>query len=370
MRWGNPRRGKLGPFGGPFSGCCDGARGLAATGREAGFGMSLDEIRKQIDAIDLRLVELMNERARLAVEIGRLKREAGQNAAYAPEREREVLERVASASAGPLEEATLRAIWKELMSGSLALEMPAKVMYLGPEGSFSHLAALEKFGRSVDLAAVRDIASVFDGVSRGLADYGIVPVENTTGGAVRDTMECFLGVQGPVKICAEMAMPVHQNLLGKTADLAKVMKVYSKPQVFDQCRGWLSQNLAHADQVAVDSTAEAALLAAKVEGTSAIASRMAAELYGLAVLAQAIEDNPQNQTRFLVLGRENPKPTGRDKTCLLFSTAHRKSWEYYFFVDIEGHRDDEPLRKALEEAKVHTRELRVLGSFPVMVSAG
>ena len=360
--------------------------------------MSLDDIRKQIDAIDLRLVELMNERARLAVEIGCLKREAGQNAAYAPEREREVLERVASASAGPLQEATLRAIWKELMSGSLALEMPTKVMYLGPEGSFSHLAALEKFGRSVDLAAVRDIASVFDGVARGLADYGIVPVENTTGGAVRDTMECFLGVQGPVKICAEMAMPVHQNLLGKTADLAKVTKVYSKPQVFDQCRGWLSQNLAHADQVAVDSTAEAALLAAKVEGTAAIASRMAAELYGLAALAQAIEDNPQNQTRFLVLGRENPKPTGRDKSCLLFSTAHKagalvevldifrrygvnmtkieshpapgKSWEYYFFVDIEGHRDDEPVRKALEEAKAHTRELRVLGSFPVMVSAG
>ena len=360
--------------------------------------MSLEAIRKQIDAIDLRLVEWMNERARLAVEIGRLKREAGRNAAYAPEREREVLERVASASAGPLQEATLRAIWKELMSGSLALEMPAKVMYLGPEGSFSHLAALEKFGRSVDLAAVRDIASVFDGVARGLADYGIVPVENTTGGAVRDTMECFLGVRGPVKICAEMAMPVHQNLLGKTADLAKVMKVYSKPQVFDQCRGWLSQNLAHADQVAVDSTAEAALLAAKVKGTSAIASRMAAELYDLKVLAPAIEDNPQNQTRFLVLGRENPKPTGRDKTCLLFSTAHKagalvevldlfrrhgvnmtkieshpapgESWEYYFFVDIEGHRDDESVRKALEEAKTHTRELRVLGSFPVMVSAG
>ncbi|MCX5647607.1 MAG: prephenate dehydratase [Planctomycetota bacterium] len=360
--------------------------------------MSLEAIRKKIDEIDLDLVRLMNERARLAVEIGCLKREAGQNAAYAPEREREVLERVASASAGPLREATLRAIWKELMSGSLALEMPAKVMYLGPEGSFSHLAALEKFGRSVDLAAVRDIASVFDGVSRGLADYGLVPVENTTGGAVRDTMECFLGVQGPVKICAEMAMPVHQNLLGKTADLAKVLKVYSKPQVFDQCRGWLSQNLAHADQVAVDSTAEAALLAAKVRGTAAIASAMAAELYGLAVLAPAIEDNPQNQTRFLVLGRENPKPTGRDKSCLLFSTAHKagalvevldifrrhgvnmtkieshpapgKSWEYYFFVDIEGHGDDEPVREALEEAKAHTRELRVLGSFPVMVSAG
>jgi chorismate mutase/prephenate dehydratase len=359
--------------------------------------MSLEAIRKKIDAIDLDLVRLVNERAKLAVEIGRLKRQAGQNAAYAPEREREVLERVAAASKGPLKETTLRAIWKELMSGSLALEMPAKAVYLGPEGSFSHLAALEKFGRSVDLAAVRDIASVFDTVSRGGADYGIVPVENTTGGAVRDTMECFLWVKGPVKICAEMAMPVHQNLLGKTTDLAKIEKVYSKPQVFDQCRGWLSQNLAHADQVAVDSTAEAALLAAKVGGTAAIASAMAAELYGLEVLAPAIEDNPQNQTRFLVLGRENPRPTGRDKTCLLFSTAHKagalvevleifrrygvnltkieshpapeKPWEYYFFVDLEGHRDDEPLRKALEESKAHTRHLTVLGSFPVMVSA-
>ena len=359
--------------------------------------MSLENLRREIDEIDVRLLEWMNERAKRAVEIGRLKRKAGQNAAYAPEREREVLERVLAANKGPLTETTLRAIWKELMSGSLALEMPAKVVYLGPEGSFSHLAALEKFGRSVELAAVRDIASVFDAVARGRADYGVVPIENTTGGAVRDTMESFLGAQGPVKICAEMAMPVHQNLLGRETDPAKIKKVYSKPQVFDQCRSWLSQNLAHADLVAADSTSEAALLAAKIGGTAAIGSAMAAELYDLRVVAEAIEDNPQNQTRFLVLGRESPGPTGRDKTCLLFSTAHKagalvevlevlrrhginmtkieshpapeQSWEYYFFVDIEGHRDDEHVRQALEEAKPHTRALRVLGSFPVAVSA-
>jgi len=358
--------------------------------------MSLDELRKQIDDIDARLVAMMNERARCAVQIGQLKRQAGQESVYSPEREREVLERVIAANTGPLSNATLMAIWKELMSGSLALEKPLKVTYLGPEGSFSHLAALEKFGRSVELVAVRDIASVFDQVARGSADYGLVPVENTTGGAIRDTMECFLEVPGPVKVCAEMAMPVHQHLLSKTA-LDKVKKVYSKPQVFDQCRGWLARNLPQADLVAVGSTAEAALLASRVEATAAIASSMAAELYGLNVLNPAIEDNPQNQTRFLVLGRESAKPTGRDKTCLLFSVPDKagalvevldvfrryginmtkieshpsptKSWEYLFFVDIEGHAKDEGVGAALDEVKGHTRQLEVLGSFPVAVSA-
>ncbi|HUU32054.1 MAG TPA: prephenate dehydratase [Phycisphaerae bacterium] len=359
--------------------------------------MSLEELRREIDEIDVKLVALMNERARRAVEIGRLKREAGQESVYAPEREREVIERVAAANEGPLGDVTVAAIWKELMSGSLALEQPTKVAYLGPEGSFSHLAALEKFGRSVELAAVRDIASVFDQVARGVADYGLAPVENTTGGAIRDTMECFLWVRGPVKVCAEMAMPVHQNLLGKTT-LDRVMKVYSKPQVFDQCRGWLAKNLPKADLVAVGSTTEAALLASRIDGTAAVASSMAAELYHLNVLAPAIEDNPQNQTRFLVLGRESAAPTGRDKTCLLFSVPDKagalvevldvlrryginmtkieshpsptKSWEYYFFADIEGHAKDEAVAKALEEVRGHTRQLDVLGSFPAAVNTG
>jgi len=360
------------------------------------YRVSLDELRKQIDDIDAKLVALMNERARCAVRIGQLKREAGQESVYSPGREREVLERVLAANTGPLSDATIMAIWKEMMSGSLSLEKPLKVAYLGPEGSFSHLAALEKFGRSVQLVAVRDIASVFDQVARATVDYGIVPVENTTGGAIRDTMECFLDVPGPVKVCAEMALPVHQNLLSKTA-VEKVKKVYSKPQVFDQCRGWLARNLAQADLVAVGSTAEAALLASRVDGTAAIASSMAAELYGLNILNPAIEDNPQNQTRFLVLGRESAKPTGRDKTCLLFSIPDKagalvevldifrrhginmtkieshpsptKSWEYYFFVDVEGHANDENLAKALGEARGHTRILEILGSFPVAVSA-
>ncbi len=358
--------------------------------------MTLEDLRKRIDALDAQLVELVNERARCAVEIGRLKHDSGTTDVYAPEREREVMERVVAANKGPLPEAALVAVWKELMSASLALEKALKVAYLGPEGSFSHLAALEKFGRSVQLVAVRDIAAVFDQVARATADYGIVPVENTTGGAIRDTMECFLDVPGPVKVCAEMALPVHQNLLSRSV-IEKVKKVYSKPQVFDQCRGWLARNLAQADLVAVGSTAEAALLASRVDGTAAIASSMAAELYGLNVLNPAIEDNPQNQTRFLVLGRESAEPTGRDKTCLLFSVPDRagalveildvfrhhdinmtkieshpsptKSWEYYFFVDIEGHAKDEGVAKALGEARSHARMLEVLGSFPAAVSA-
>jgi chorismate mutase/prephenate dehydratase len=359
--------------------------------------VDLEELRKQIDAIDRKLVELMNERARLAIAIGQLKRAAGQNSVYSPEREREVIERVLAANAGPLPGGTLTAVWKEMMSGSLSLEKPLKVAFLGPDGSFSHLAALEKFGRSVELVAVRDIAAVFDHVARAAADYGIVPVENTTGGAIRDTMECFLEVPGPVKVCAEMAMPVHHYLLSKTT-MEHIKKVYSKPQVFDQCRGWLARSLPQADLVAVGSTTEAALLASRIDATAAIASSMAAELYGLAVLAPAIEDNPQNQTRFLVLGRQSAKPTGRDKTCLLFSVPDRagalvevldifrrykinmtkieshpsptKSWEYCFFVDVEGHAEDDNVRKALEEAAGHTRQLENLGSFPVAVRAG
>jgi chorismate mutase/prephenate dehydratase len=359
--------------------------------------MTLDELRKRIDDIDAQLVALLNERARCAVDIGKVKREAGQASVYSPAREREVLERIVALNKGPLSDAALMAIWTEMMSGALSLEKALKVAYLGPEGSFSHLAALEKFGRSVELVGVRDIASVFDHVARATTDYGIVPVENTTGGAVRDTMECFLWVRGPVKICAEMALPIHQNLLAK-CPLEKVKKVYSKPQVFDQCRGWLTRNLPHADLVAVGSTTEAALLASRVEGTAAIASAMAAELYHMTVLSPAIEDNPQNQTRFLVLGRESAKPTGRDKTCLLFSVTHeagalvevldifrrfginmtkieshpmpQKTWEYAFFVDLEGHVGDPNLVQALAEARQHTRQLDILGSFPIAVSAG
>jgi len=359
--------------------------------------MDLESLRKRIDEIDRQLVELLNERARCAVEVGRVKRETGDASVYNPAREREVLEHVVSLNRGPLSDRTLMAIWKEMMSGSLSLEKALRVAYLGPEGSFSHLAALEKFGRSIELVPVRDIASVFDSVARATADYGIVPVENTTGGAVRDTMECFLWVQGPVKVCAEMALPIHQNLLSRTA-LENIQKIYSKPQVFDQCRSWLSANCPKADLVAVGSTAEAALLASRIDRTGAIASAMAAEMYGLKVLAAAIEDNPQNQTRFLVLGRESAEPTGRDKTCLLFSVPDRagalvevldvfrrhginmtkieshpsptKTWEYYFFVDIQGHAEDENVHRALQEARKHCRRLEVLGSFPVAVSAG
>jgi len=358
--------------------------------------MDLEDLRKRIDEIDAKLVALLNERARCAVEVGKIKRETGEAGVYSPGRERDVLEHITEANEGPLSDQTLTAIWKEMMIASLSLEKSLNVAYLGPEGSFSHLAALDKFGHTVELVAVRDISSVFDQVARAAADYGIVPVENTTGGAVRDTMECFLWVQGPVKVCAEMALPIHQNLLSKTT-LDQVTKVYSKPQVFDQCRQWLTQHLGQTDLVAVGSTAEAALLASRVGGTAAVGSEMAASVYGLEVLASAIEDNPQNQTRFLVLGRQSAKPTGRDKTCLLFSVAHKagalvevldifrryainmtkieshpfptKTWEYYFFVDVEGHAEDDNVKAALEDARGHCRRLDVLGSFPVAVAA-
>ena len=355
-------------------------------------------MRKKIDEIDRRLVELMNERARLAIEIGRLKDASGTRGPYAPEREQQVLEKVVSSSKGPLPESTIRAVWKELMSGSLALEKPLTIAFLGPEGSFSHLAAVEKFGASVNYAAVRDIATVFDQVARSNADYGLVPVENTTGGAVRDTMECFLETSGSLNVCAEIAIPVRQNLLGN-CEMSEVRTVYSKMQVFDQCRDWLSANLPDADLVGVGSTAEAARLVTEQKvGHAAIASELAGNIYHLKTLASGIEDNPQNMTRFFVLGHVHAKPTGRDKTSLLFSVAHKsgtlvevlkvfrqydlnmtkieshpsptKKWEYYFFVDIEGHCDDAEVKCALEEAGKHCRHFEILGSFPAAVAAG
>ncbi|MDP6380977.1 MAG: prephenate dehydratase [Phycisphaerae bacterium] len=359
--------------------------------------MNLQDFRQKIDEIDRRLVQLMNERAKAAIEIGKLKDQSGASGPYVPEREQDVFSKVLSANEGPLSDNTLKSVWKELMSGSLSLEKPLKIAFLGPVGSFSHLASVEKFGTSVEHVTMCDIATVFDQVARGNADYGLVPVENTTGGAIRDTMEGFLNVTGPIKICAEMAIAIHQNLLGNCA-LEQVRSVYSKPEVFDQCRGWLSANVPNADLVGMSSTAEAAKHAAKEEGAAAIASALAVEIYQLNILSAGIEDNPQNMTRFLVLGRAQAGPTGRDKTSLLFGVAHKsgalvdvlkvfhrfkinmtkieshpspaKKWEYYFFVDIEGHTDDENVKKALAEVQERCRHLEILGSFPVAVMPG
>jgi len=350
--------------------------------------MSLEDLRKQISEIDHKLVKLLNERAHIVVEVGKLKNKTG-GQIYAPEREKEVLETIIKANEGPLPDKCLTAIWRELMSGSFVLERPLRIGYLGPGGSFSHTAAMLKFGQSVEYEPLADILSIFDEVSKGHCDLGIVPIENTTGGGVIETLDAL--IDSDVKICAEVLMAIHHNLLAN-CPLEKIQKIYSKPEVFAQCRNWLSATFKEADTVPVASTAKAAQMVADESGAAAIGSRVAAELYGLKIVCENIEDITNNITRFLVISREDAKPTGEDKTAILFSTAHKagaladvldvfkkhsinltniesrpskkRQWEYYFFMDFIGHRTDEQIRKGLEETGKYCLQLSILGSFP------
>ncbi|NIP23763.1 MAG: prephenate dehydratase [Phycisphaerae bacterium] len=350
--------------------------------------MSLEELRKRIDELDHQLVQLLNERARVVVEIGKLKNKVGK-AVYSPDREKEVFARIADANMGPLPDKCLVAIWRELMSGSFVLERPLRIGYLGPGGSFSHTAAMLKFGQSVEYEPLADITSIFDEVSKGHCDLGLAPIENTTGGGVIETLDAL--IDSNVKVCAEVLMAVHHNLLGNCS-LDKIEKIYSKPEVFAQCRNWLSATFKNAQTVPVASTAKAAQMAAEESGAAAIGSKVAAELYGLRIVCENIEDIANNVTRFLVIGREDARPTGEDKTAILFSTAHKagaladvlevfkrfninltniesrpskkRQWEYYFFMDFVGHRTDEQVKKALEETRKHCLQLSTLGSFP------
>jgi len=321
----------------------------------------LAPLRKRIDEIDKQLVELLNERARVVVEVGKAK-QAGAGPIYAPDRERIVLEQVRRYNHGPLPDACLEAIWRELMSGSFALERPLRIGYLGPPGTFSHLAARKKFGGSVEYDALDDIHAVFDEVVRGHIDLGLVPIENSAIGGIGETLDSFLNTEA--KIAAEVLINIHHNLLAKCPP-EQITHIYSKPEALAQCRQWLSVQLKQAEKVPVASTSKAAEMAAEQEGAAAIGSTLAGEIYGLKTVFANIEDNPQNSTRFFAIGRQASKPTGDDKTSLMFTTEHRSgsltsvldvlrdyeinmthidkrpskrvNWEYIFFVDIIGH---------------------------------
>jgi len=350
--------------------------------------MSLEELRNQINELDHRLVKLLNERARIVVEIGKLKNKTG-GQIYAPDRERKVFEKIVKSNEGPLPDKCLVAIWRELMSGSFALERPLRIGYLGPDGSFTHTAAMLKFGQSVEYESLVDIRSIFDEVSKGHCDLGLVPIENSTGGGVIETLDAL--IDSDVKVCSEVLMAVHHNLLANCS-LEEIEKIYSKPEVFVQCRNWLSATFKEAQTIPVASSAKAAQMTADEPKAAAIGSAVAAELYGLKIVCKNIEDIASNITRFLVIGREDAKPTGEDKTAILFSTAHKagaladvldvfkkyninltniesrpskkRQWEYYFFVDFIGHRTDEHVQKGLEESRKHCLQLSILGSFP------
>ncbi len=363
---------------------------------------ALAGLREKIDELDRRIVELLNARARIVVDIGKVKHQSG-TPVYAPDREKIVLERIRKANrevGGVLPDSCLEAIYRELMSGSFALEKPLRIAYLGPQGSFSHLASVKKFGSSVEHVPVVAIASVFDEVGRGHADLGLVPIENSTIGGVVESMDAFL--EHPhVTIVAEVLIAIHSHLLANCAP-EEVKVIYSKAEAMDQCRAWLDATFRDAQRIAVGSSSKAAEMAAQQadKGVAAIGSSLAAEVYGLKTLFANIEDNPNNVTRFFVIGRTGAgggpggaaKCTGDDKTSIIFTTAHKsgalvdvldvfrryginltnidtrpsqkRNFEYYFFVDLAGHVEDEGVQKALEEVRGHCLQLAVLGSFP------
>lgn len=348
----------------------------------------LAELRRRIDAIDDQLIRLISERGGLAAEIGQIKARSG-SPVYAPDREKEIFSRIRQANAGPFPDRVLSAIYRELMSGSFALEKPMRIAYLGPKGSFSHLAATGKFGASVEYEPVSNIAAAFSEVERGHADFAVAPVENSTGGGVIDTLDSFINTSA--KACAEIIRRIHHNVLSREP-LDRVEKLYSKPEVFAQCQQWLRETGMDRKIVPVASSSKAAELAAGEAGTAAIGSTLAAEIYQLPILFANIEDNPYNVTRFFVVGRTFARPTGDDKTAIMFAVPHRagalvdvldvfrterinltmitsrpsqkRNWEYNFFVDAEGHIEDEAMRRAADAVREFCLQFSVLGSFP------
>ncbi len=358
----------------------------------SGPGETLEGLRKRIDELDARILELVSERAACAQHIARLKEDDGGRGCYRPEREAQVLRRVMARNRGPLDDEALGRIFREIMSACLALEQPLEVAYLGPEGTFTQAAALKHFGRSVRTVPQGAVDEVFREVEAGACHYGVVPVENSTEGVVSHTLDMF--VRSSLRIVGEVLLRIHHCLLGR-GRLDEVRRVYAHPQALAQCREWLDARLGGVERVPAPSNAEAARLASEEPGVAAIASAQAAELYGLQVLAANIEDEPDNTTRFLVIGREAVPPSGEDKSTLLLSVPNRPGalhglleplarhgismtriesrpsrlglWEYLFFVDIEGHAEDPKVARALQELRGRAALCRLLGAYPKAV---
>lgn len=350
--------------------------------------MSLSDHRQAIDKLDAQIVKLLNERTKQVLEIGRIKRRSGEEI-YAPHRERAVFQRVCSTNKGPLTNEAIRSIYREVMSSALAVEKPMTIAYLGPAATFTHQAAMQRFGASLRYAPLKTIAEVFSEVTKRHADFGVVPIENSTEGVVTHTLDMF--IDSELKIVAQIVLPIQQCLMSK-AKRSQIKRLYIHPQSLAQCRGWLQKNFPNVEIIETSSNARSAELAAKEARAGAIAGLLAAEKYGLPVLEHNVQDNAENATRFLVLGRQFPPPSGRDRTSIMFCIADRvgalhgaiipfrkyrinmtkiesrpskrKAWEYYFFVDCDGHVNDPKVAKALHDLGQHCVFVKVLGSYP------
>lgn len=353
--------------------------------------MEIEEHRRRIDALDREIIRLINERAECARHIGEAKLRSD-SPAYAPDRERHVLDRVAGHNPGPLPDASVQAIYREIMSACRALERPMTIAFWGPAASNTHVAARRRFGSGVAYLETGSIAETFAQVMRGSAEFGVVPVENSTEGVVARTLDEFLNTD--LRICSEIYVPIQHNLLSRAASVDRLKRVYTMFQATGQCREWISRNLGHVELVETSTTARGASLAAQDPEAGAIANPAAAEEYGLNVLAEHIEDNPRNWTRFWVIGRLDPAPSGKDKTSLLFSVPHKPGalvealrefsdhgvtmtfiesrptrqtpWEYVFFIDVVGHAGEGSgvTAQALKAFQEHCLFTRILGSYP------
>ncbi len=354
-------------------------------------GNTLPELREAIDQLDSELLTLFNKRAVLAKEVATVKISAGETVDfYRPDREASVLRRVQDKNPGPLQDIHVAKIYRELMSACLALEKPLTVAFLGPAGTFTQEASLKHFGHAVNTLDAASIAHVFQAVENGEANYGVVPVENSTEGVVSHTLDTFMGTS--LQICGEVELHIHHHLMSNVESLQQIKVVYSHQQSLGQCRQWLQSHLPDVETIAVSSNAEAARMAAAETGAAAIAGEMAAEMYQLTKLSSHIEDELHNTTRFLVIGKQHVPSSGDDKTSMMVSTKNvagalqsvlapfayagislnkiesrptrQGAWEYVFFVDIDGHQDDPKVAAVLQELQPNVNALKVLGSYP------
>jgi chorismate mutase/prephenate dehydratase len=349
----------------------------------------LEKLRKEIDEVDNKIVDLLNKRAEVVIDIAHIKRNEKAKF-YSPEREREILERLITLNKGSFPNDTLKVIYREILSASLSLEEPMRVACLGPLATYTHLAALRHFGSSASFLPVESIKGVFEAVDSGKAEFGIVPIENSNEGVVSYTLDLFMDYD--LKVSAEVMLEISHNLLSKSGDKTKIKKVYSNPQATAQCRRWLESNLPGIPIFESASTAKAAEIASQDHEAAAIASELAAKVYDLHFVEKNIGDSKHNFTRFLVISKEYPQKTGRDKTSIMFSIkdkpgalhdilspfkkarinltkiesrpSKRKAWEYIFFVDMEGHIDDRRVRKAIDNIKDSCLYVKILGSYP------